>query len=86
MLLARHDRSLNDVIDVLVEYRANIGSGGTGEDDDQDVREINGNGNGDGEETASATAPIELVDEAELQAREQRNILGHLIEYLRGCV
>lgn len=61
MLLARKDRSLSDVIRVLVEYRDNIGDASA-------------------EEPAAEGADAAPVDEG----TEKKEILGHLIEYLKS--
>lgn len=68
MLLARKDRSLDNVIRVLVEYRDNIGDATTTTGAKEEEKE----GGDDGTE--------QVVD----QATEQREILGHLIEYLKS--
>lgn len=72
MLLARRDRSLSQVVDVLVEYRANIGDG---EDDDETAL---------GSTSTRDEQSDDEAAEAREQAREQREILGHLIEYLKS--
>jgi hypothetical protein len=73
---------LSDVVAVLVEYRANIGSGGA--QDDEEEKGADGDGDGDQTMEEGQEAPVVVLDDAELQAREQRSILSHLIAYLRS--
>ena len=76
MLLARRDRSLSDVIRVLVEYRANIGDSTPAllpsPSKDASV--------GGPAEMGEEVEPARVPDDAE----ELREILYQLIEYLKG--
>lgn len=62
MLLARKDRSLSDVIHVLVEYRDNIGDAAA----------------------ASEEPAVEGAEPVVDEGTEKKEILGHLIEYLKS--